>query len=90
MYNQITPVGLPGRIDAKEAAKILGFQKHDIPVLIREKHLKPLGNPAPNSPKWFSSVEILELAVNKDWLNQATKTLSKTWKMKNARKTVLG
>lgn len=79
---------LPGRIDAKEAARILGFQKHDIPMLMREKLLKPLGSPAPNSPKWFSSMEIIQKAGDTEWLNQATKSISKMWRVKNKQKRI--
>ena len=34
---------LPGRVDGRQAASILGFQPHDIPVLMAAKLLQPLG-----------------------------------------------
>jgi hypothetical protein len=32
--------------------------------------LTPLGDPAPNAPKWFAAVEIIQLATDKDWRNK--------------------
>ena len=77
---------LPGRLNTTEAAVLLGFQEHDIPVLIAGKLLNPLGRPAPNSPKYFAAVEIEALARNPDWLSQATKSLAKFWLSKNQKK----
>ena len=51
-----------GRIDAAEAARILGFQEHDIPVLINSRLLKPLGKPVPNARKYFAAVDVFEKA----------------------------
>jgi|GEM_PF-6535460 len=39
------------------------------------RHLKPIGNPAPNTPKHFHAKEILELDGNKAWLTKATNLL---------------
>ncbi|MFA7344920.1 MAG: hypothetical protein WC003_11500 [Terrimicrobiaceae bacterium] len=65
---------------------ILGFQEHDIAPLIAAKMLNPLGKPAPNAPKYFASVDILAAAQDREWLSQATRSLSKYWQGKNARK----
>jgi hypothetical protein len=48
--NFLPPI-LPARLDAKLTALVLGFQEHDIPVLIAAKMLKPLGKPVPNATK---------------------------------------
>ena len=86
-HKQVSPfLGLPARLHAEEAAKVLGFEPHDIPLLIASKFLKPLGSPAPNAPKYFAAMVILELAQNPEWLDRATKTISKHWKVKNSRK----
>ena len=77
---------LPGRVTAGEAAVLLGFQDHDIPVLLAGKLLRPLGDPAPNSPKHFSSAAIESAAADPEWLSRATKTLARYWQTKNARK----
>ena len=75
--------GYPARLSSSQTAKLLGFSDHDIPVLVAMNLLKPLGNPMPNAPKHFALVEILSLAADRDWLNRATKTLSKHWQKKN-------
>jgi 7-keto-8-aminopelargonate synthetase-like enzyme len=47
--------------------------------------LTPLGDPAPNAPKWFAAVEIIRLASDKDWLHKATKEIAKYWRQKRQR-----
>jgi len=73
---------LSARLDVKATAKLLGFAEHDIPILMRAGKLKPLGDPAPNAPKWFAAIEIIQLAFDVDWLNKATKEVSKYWRHK--------
>jgi hypothetical protein len=77
---------LSGRIDVATTAKLLGFAEHDIQVLVAVGKLTPLGDPAPNAPKWFAAVEIIELAADKDWLHKATKEISKHWRNKRERR----
>ena len=77
---------LPGRLNTSDAALLLGFQEHDIPPLVAAKLLNPLGKPAPNSPKYFAAMEIVERAANSEWLAKATKALAKRWQYKNKRK----
>jgi hypothetical protein len=43
----------------------------------------PLGNHAPNAPKWFSSAIILELARDEKWLSKASATMCKYWRNTN-------
>jgi hypothetical protein len=47
--------------------------------------LTPLGDPAPNAPKWFAAVEMIRLAADQDWLHKATKEISKYWRNKRER-----
>lgn len=75
---------LPARIDWKDASLMLGLKDHDIHILIRAGMMKPLGNPAPNSPKYFATSEIVALCEDVDWLDKATRTISRHWKRKNA------
>ena len=77
---------LPARLDVMATAKLLGFGKHDIQILMAARKLVPLGDPAPNAPKWFAAIEIIRLATDKDWLNKATKEVSKYWKHKRRRR----
>ena len=67
---------LPGRINAEPTAALLGFAAWDIPLLVKAKLLKPLGNgDAKNCVKYFASVDIVELANNPKWLEAATKAI---------------
>lgn len=77
--------GLPARLDVMATAKLLGFAEHDIQVLMATGKLTPLGDPAPNAPKWFAAVEVVRLAVDRDWLHKATKEVSKHWRNKRER-----
>jgi hypothetical protein len=47
--------------------------------------LTPLGDPAPNAPKWFVAVEMIQLAADQDWLHKATKEIPKYWRNKRER-----
>ena len=76
----------PARLTAEQAAWILNCQPHDMPALISARLLKPLGNPAPNSIKFFSRDELLELAKDRAWLSKATVVISQHWQKMNARK----
>lgn len=42
----------------------------------------PLGDPAPNAPKWFAAVEMIRLAGDQDWLHKAIKDVAKYWRNK--------
>jgi len=79
--------GLPARLDVAATARLLGFAEHDIQVLMSVGKLTPLGDPAPNAPKWFAAVEMIRLAVDPDWLHKATKELAKYWRQKRGRHT---
>jgi hypothetical protein len=76
---------LPGRISAEQTATLLGFQLHDIPVLVAAGLLHPLGNPTQAAPKWFSSVEIEALRQDAKFLAKATRTISLRWRKRNSR-----
>ena len=73
---------LPARLDVEATAKLLGFAEHDIQILMAVGKLTPLGDPAPNAPKWFAAVELIRLAADQDWLHKATKEITKHWRKK--------
>ena len=79
----LTREGYAARLNSSQTAKLLGFAEHDVPILVGENLLKPLGNPVPNAPKYFALVDLLSHAGDRDWLNRATKTLAKHWQKKN-------
>jgi hypothetical protein len=69
-----------------QTAKLLGFAEHNIQILMVARKLTPLGDPARNAPKWFAAVDIVQLAADVDWLNKATKEVSKYWRHKRERR----
>ena len=77
---------LPARLHAEEAACLLGFQAHDIPILIKAGVLKPLGSPVPNAVKYFATITVLRLMESEELLHRATKAVSNYWKSKNAKR----
>ena len=76
---------MPGRLNPSEAGWRLGFEPHDIPILIRVRLLKPLGRPPACSVKYFASIEIEELKRSARWLAKASDALRHHWKPKNER-----
>jgi len=44
------------------------------------------GRFGPNAVKFFSTVELIALLADRDWLDEATKTIGLYWKRKNARR----
>ena len=81
---------LPARLTAEQAAWVLNCQAHDVPILVAARLLKPLGNPPPNSVKFFATVELLELVKDRSWLAKVTNALNQHWQARNAaRKTGL-
>ena len=81
---------LPGRLDGRQAAAVLGFQPHDIPLLMAAKLLQPLGKPVPNAPKYFAGCVIEELRCNPDWLDRATRAVTRYWQTKNEKRPLPG
>jgi hypothetical protein len=74
---------IPARIDSRTTAAILGFQEHDIPVLVSAGLLSPLGKPVQNATKYFAAFEIESLAQDYKWLWKATQAAYDHWKNKN-------
>jgi hypothetical protein len=79
---------LPARLTAEQAAWVLNCQVHDVPVLVAARLLKPLGNPQPNSVKYFATLEVLELAKDRTWLAKVTMALANHWRQKNTQKRI--
>jgi hypothetical protein len=77
---------LPARLTAEQAAWVLNCQVHDVPALVAARLLKPLGNPAQNSTKYFATVEILEITKDHAWLAKMTNAIRQHWQKQNARK----
>jgi hypothetical protein len=77
---------LPARLTAEQAAWVLNCQPHDVPILVAARLLKPLGNPPPNSVKFFAASELLELVQDRARLAKVTNGLNQHWQKKNAAK----
>jgi hypothetical protein len=77
---------VPARLTAEQTAWVPNCQPHDVPVLVAARLLKPLGNPPPNSVKYFAASEVLEQAKDRTWLAKVTNALNQHWQKKNAAK----
>jgi hypothetical protein len=75
---------LPARLTAEQAAWVLNCQPHDIPALVAARLLKPLGNPAANSVKFFATADLLESTKDRNWLVRVTSTINQHWHKQNA------
>ncbi len=89
---KLTPVlqalRLPGRLTAEEAAELLGYPPHALPVLTKAGLVKPVGQPAKNSPRHFSSAEILTLAQDRNFLHRAEIVLSRHWRQRKLKRNI--
>jgi hypothetical protein len=74
---------------AAQVAKLLNGTPEDVAVLVGAGKLRPLGRPNPNAVKFFSAVELIALLADREWLDEATKTIGQFWKRKNARRSGL-
>lgn len=77
----VTP---PARIGIQETAWLLGFNEHDIPVLVSAGLLKPLGRPASTGSKFFAAVELQTLRGDTRWLGKASDVIVNYWRSKNS------
>ena len=50
----------------------MGFEEHDIPKLIKQKILKPLGRPPANCVKTFFLKDVQDLADDRDAMAKAS------------------
>jgi hypothetical protein len=77
---------LPARLLAAQVAELLNCSVVDVAVLVTAGKLRPLGRPNPNAVKFFSAVELMNLLADREWLDDATKTIGQFWRRKNARR----
>ena len=75
---------LPAHLLASQVAKLLNYSTDGVAILVSAGKLRALGKPRPNAVKFFSSIELTALAANREWLDEATKTIGQFWKRKNA------
>jgi hypothetical protein len=77
---------LPGRLSAKQAAWLLGFEPHEIPILLGGRLLKPLGHPPDKGMKFFLRAELERLQDDPLWMGKASDAVVKFWKSQNERR----
>jgi hypothetical protein len=77
---------LRARLTAEETGEILGFQKADIPILVKAKLLKPLARPKQQSTKYFAYIDVHDRVFDSDWLNNATQVVYDYWGANNSNK----
>jgi hypothetical protein len=83
----LTLVGQPpARLTVEQAAWVLGCQAHDVPILVSNRLLKPLGNPPPNGIKFFATADLLDLIKDRSWLAKITNTINQHWHRQNSQK----
>ena len=76
----------PERLTAEEAAWMLGFSAHEIPILIAQGLLKPLGHPAHNGPTQCLGAMLKDLERDEKWHGKAADAVMEYWRHKNSRK----
>src|SRR5688572_13603579 len=76
----------PARLNTTQTAWFLGFQVHEIPILVAAGMLKPLGHPPRNSTKFFATEVLEQLRHDEKWLARASDTICHYWRERNARK----
>lgn len=77
---------LPGRLHATQVAKMLNCSVDDVAILASAGKLRPLGKPRPSAVKYFSTIELIALLADREWLDDVTKTISAYWRRKNERR----
>ena len=77
---------LPARLLAAQVGKLLNCTTDDVAILVSAGKLRALGKPKQNAVKYFSSIELITLLADRDWLDDATKTIGQYWRRKNARR----
>jgi len=75
----------PARLEASEAAELLGFHEDDMSTLVREKLIAPLGQPVNNATKYFALADIEALGRSREGLSTATKAIYGRNKRKSCR-----
>jgi hypothetical protein len=58
--------------------------------LVSARLLKPLGKPAQNCVKWYSTEYVVALSRDGGWLDKATATVQGHWKVKRSRRSSEG
>ncbi len=74
----------PAWLGINEAAWLLGFNGHDIPVLVSGGLLKSLWRPTATGSKYFAAVELQALRTDVRWQAKASDAIANHWRFKNS------
>ncbi len=77
---------LPARLHANQVAELLNCTTDDVAILASAGKLRALGRPRPNAVKLFSTIDLFTLLADREWLDDATKTIGQYWRRKNERR----
>jgi hypothetical protein len=77
---------VPARLAATQAAWFLGFEPHEIPMLVATGLLKPLGHPARNGTKFFATETLEQFRRDEKWLARASDAIANYWRERNDRR----
>ena len=80
----------PARLSATQTAWFLGFEPHEISILLATGLLKPLGHPPRNGTKFFATETLEQLRRDEKWLARASDAICNYWRERNARKRTYG
>jgi hypothetical protein len=61
-------------------------QRSEPPPRKPQREQRALGRPNPNAVQLFSAVELMALLADREWLDEAKKTIGQYWKRQNARR----
>jgi hypothetical protein len=86
VFIQHVRISKAARLLAAQVAKLLNCTTDDAAIPVRAGKLQAPGRPKPNAVKFFSSIESITLLADRDWPNEATKTIVQYWRRKNARR----
>jgi hypothetical protein len=77
---------VPARLSAIQTAWFLGFEPHEIAMLVAAGLLKPLGHPPRNSTKFFATETLEQFRRDEKWLARASDAIASYWRGRNARR----
>ncbi|SRR5581483_5780669 len=77
---------LPARVRVEEAALLLGFSVHEVPILAARGLIKPLGHPPLTGVKYFAAVALEELRKDEKWLAKASDCIVEYWRNVNEKR----
>ncbi len=77
---------VPARLSTTQTAWFLGFEPHEIAMLVAAGLLKPLGHPPRNSTKFFATETLEQFRRDEKWLARASDAIANYWRERNARR----